>query len=87
MNHQEVFNRIVKSGRPRQIAASFSSMSELTEEQKRHFIAAPYLWKAMQGKIYGGVLLDESLGYIHLVLVSEEIFLALQNSNSALLTA
>jgi hypothetical protein len=70
---ESLTNRLKLSGKPSRIAGSFNSVLELDAEKLRHFKGAPYVWKQMNGKIYGGMLCDESLDYIHLVLASEEV--------------
>lgn len=65
--------RLKNSKKPSQIAKSFSNISELNEQHLKHFAKAPYAWKPMQGNIFAGMLLDESLDYIHLVLATEDV--------------
>jgi hypothetical protein len=55
------------------IAASFNHIKDLEEKHITHFRAAPYLFKPLQGNIFGGMLLDDSLEYVHLVLLSEAV--------------
>lgn len=55
------------------VEASFNNILELEEKHLKHFKNAPYIWKPMQGKIYAGMLMDNSMNYIKLVLVSEEV--------------
>jgi hypothetical protein len=73
--------RIKASGKPSKIAASFNKISDLQLEHLKHFVAAPYFWKPMQGNIWGGMLADEKIDYIHLVLASEEVVNVLLNKN------
>lgn len=60
----------VESGKKTKIVASFTDISQLTDEHKRHFTGAEYLWKPMNGDIFGGVLIDDNLDYVHLVLAT-----------------
>lgn len=62
-----------KSKKPSKIAGSFVEITDLEEKHIKHFKGAPYLFKALSGNIYGGVLVDDSLDYIHLVLVSPKV--------------
>lgn len=55
------------------IAGSFSTILDLNEEKLKHFKSAPYIWRPVNGNIYGGMLADETLDYIHIVMVSEEV--------------
>lgn len=59
--------------KPSKIAGSFVEIEDLEEKHIKHFKNAPYLFKALSGNIYGGVLVDDSLEYIHLVLVSPKV--------------
>lgn len=61
------------SGKPSTIAGSFNKITDLNLEQLKHFKSAPYFWKPMNGAIWGGILADESINYIHLVLANEEL--------------
>jgi hypothetical protein len=65
--------RMKACGKPSKIAASFSKVTDLEEHHIRHFKTASYFWKPMNGGIWGGMLVDESLDYIHLVLASEDV--------------
>lgn len=55
------------------IAASFTKVSELGEHHIKHFKSAPYMFKPLSGNIFGGMLLDDKLDYVHLVLLNEEV--------------
>ena len=70
-------NALLKSDKPKIIAGRFKDVSELTEQQIRHFKNAEYMWylhpNNNEGSYKGmhlGVLLDEKLNYVHLVFVS-----------------
>ena len=65
--------RIKASNKPSKIAASFDKIGDLTIEHLKHFRSAPYFWKPMQGNIWGGMLVDENINYIHLVLASKDV--------------
>ena len=55
------------------IAGSFNHVADLQEHHIKHFRKAPYMFKPLSGNIFGGMLLDDSLEYVHLVLVTEEV--------------
>ena len=74
-------SRLKASNKPSRIAASFNKIEDLQLHHLKHFRAAPYFWKPMQGTIWGGLLADESIDYIHLVLASEEIVQVLVNAD------
>jgi hypothetical protein len=60
--------------KPSKIAGSFSKLSDLQEIHLNHFKNAPYLWKPLSGgTVWGGMLMDDNLDYIHLVLASQEV--------------
>jgi len=59
--------------KPSQIAASFSNILELEEKHLKHFRHAPYVWKPLQGSLWGGMLLDDEINYVHLVLATEDV--------------
>jgi hypothetical protein len=70
-------NALLKSDKPKIIADRFKDVSELTEQQIRHFKNAEYAWNLNpnndEGSYKGmhlGVLLDEKINYVHLVFVS-----------------
>jgi hypothetical protein len=79
---QEIMNKniehrldtLLKSDKPMVITGSFNDITELTEQQIKHFKTAEYLWHLhphnKEDKYKGmhmGVLLDESLNYVHMV--------------------
>lgn len=77
-------NRLLASDKPKIIAASFNKIEDITEEQERHFRSAnkfgKYLWQVQphtkddQYKgMHLGVLLDEDLNYVHIVIVSSQV--------------
>lgn len=66
-------SRMKASNKQSKIAGSFTSISELQLHHLKHFLAAPYFWKPLQGNIWGGMLADETIDYIHLVLATKEI--------------
>lgn len=73
-NIENRLNALLKSGGPMIIVGSFNDISELTEQQIKHFKTAEYLWHLYphdkEGEYKGmhmGVLLDENLNYVHVV--------------------
>ena len=65
---------LLKSDKPKIIAGSFNDISELTEEQVKHFKTAEYLWhlyphnkEDWYKRMHMGVLMDENLNYVHIV--------------------
>lgn len=73
LNVEELFKKWKDSKKPSQIAASFNKVEDLQEIHLKHFVNAEYVWKPMQGGIWGGILLDDSLKYIHLVLATTPV--------------
>lgn len=80
----KICEQLLRSDKPKIIAAKFSSIEEITEEQRRHFISAnkygKYLWQVQPHErddnnkdLHMGVLLDETLNYVHIVFVSREV--------------
>lgn len=67
---EEMFKRWKDTKKPSRIAASFQKIDDLTEEHTEHFKTYEYLWKPMQGNIWGGVWLNDDIPYIHLVLAT-----------------
>ena len=57
------------------LAASFSNILELEAHHLTHFKTAPYMFKPMSGSLWGGMLLDDKLDYIHLVMMTEDVLL------------
>jgi hypothetical protein len=62
-----------EENKPSKIAGSFSRIEDLTETHLKHFKNAPYVWKPVNGTIWGGMLMDDKLDYIHLVLATREV--------------
>ena len=74
LNILNKLNILLKSTKPKVIAGSFNDITQLTEQQIRHFKTAEYLWHLYpynkEDKYKGmhmGVLLDENLNYVHMV--------------------
>ena len=55
------------------LAASFSKVSELEEKHIAHFRTNPYMFKPMSGTLFCGMCLDDSLDYVHLVMMTEDV--------------
>jgi len=55
------------------IAASFGNVLELQDYHLKHFKSASYMFKPMNGSLWGGILLDDEIDYVHLVLMSEDV--------------
>jgi hypothetical protein len=76
---EDCVNRLLKSDKPRIIIGSFNDINELTDEQLKHFDTAEYIWNMIPQTNSGpykdkfmGVLMDESLKYVHIVFGSEQ---------------
>lgn len=74
----DCLNRLLMSDKPKMIVADLDDENKLTEQQIKHFKTAEYLWNLTPQTIEGqykdkfmGVLLDESLNYVHIVFVSK----------------
>lgn len=87
-----ICNRLLASDKPKIIAAKFTKIEDITEEQERHFKSSnkfgKYLWQAqphMKDDEYKGMhlglLLDEHLNYVHLVFASSEVLGYILNLN------
>lgn len=59
--------------KPSQIAASFTKISDLTPTHIEHFREYEYVWKPMQGGIWGGIWLTDNIPYIHIVMATTEV--------------
>jgi hypothetical protein len=71
---------LLKSEKPKIIAQIFREKEELTEEQIAHFETAPYMWQMTpikDGEVHAGMhmglLMDDSLEYIHIVISTFEM--------------
>ena len=71
---EECVERLLKADKPKMIAAVLDDENNLTEQQVKHFKTAEYLWNLIPQTIEGpykdkfmGLLLDESLDYVHIV--------------------
>lgn len=70
---EERFQRWKDEKKPSKIAASFQKIEDLKEEHIEHFKKYDYLWKPMQGGIWGGIWLTDDIPYIHLVLATTPV--------------
>jgi hypothetical protein len=76
-------DRLLKSGKPKMIVGTFidRDIQLLSDEKFRHFKTAEYLWQATPLKkdphkgLHLGVLLDEELKYVHMVVASTAFML------------
>jgi hypothetical protein len=69
---------ILASDAPKILAGTFNDVSELTDEQLKHFRTAEYLYSlspiitdGIHRGMHLGVLLDDTLTYVHMVVVSK----------------
>lgn len=67
---EEMFAKWKEQKKPSKIAASFHHINDLLPEHIEHFKTYEYLWKPMQGGIWGGIWLTNNIDYIHLVLAT-----------------
>jgi hypothetical protein len=67
--------------KPSKIAASFLKVSDLQHFHLKHFKGAHYLWKPMNGDIWAGMLMDDSIDYVHLVLASKDVVMFLLDND------
>ena len=77
----DMINKWKINGKPSRITASFVEIKDLQEIHIDHFKTCPYSWKPMQGNIFGGLWLNDSLEYIHLVLATETVLEYILNLN------
>ena len=61
------------SGKKGRIDGTFVKVEDLLEEHVQHFKNSPYMFRPMPGKMFGGMLLDESMNYVRIVLLSEDV--------------
>jgi hypothetical protein len=70
-------NRLLASKKPVMLVARFKTVNELEEKHIKHFKNAEYLWQVQELKeepgLHLGVLLDEELNYVHIVLASRAV--------------
>lgn len=70
---EEIVRRWQSEGKPSKIAASFTDISELQDMHINHFKGNPYVWKPIQGSIFAGMCMDDTIDYIHLVMATEPV--------------
>jgi hypothetical protein len=70
---EDMFAKWKAEKKPSKIAASFQKIEDLTEEHRKHFAEYDYMWKPMQGGIWGGIWLTDNIPYIHLVLATTPV--------------
>ena len=75
---EECADRLLRANKPKMIVADLDDENELTEQQVKHFKTAEYIWnltpQTVEGKYkdnFMGLLLDESLNYVHIVFGSQ----------------
>lgn len=75
---EEIADRLLRADKPKLIVADLTNEKELTEQQVKHFQTAEYIWnlqpQTTDGQYKGkfiGLLLDESLNYVHIVFASK----------------
>jgi hypothetical protein len=66
-------NKALSEKKTTQIVASFSSIEELQDFHIQHFREAEYIWKSMNGSIFGGTWMNDNINYIHNVLVTQNV--------------
>lgn len=81
-NYEVMAQKWKDTNKPSQIAASFTKIEDLKEIHLKHFKNAPYMWKPLQGGIWGGMLMDDDIPYIHLVLATTPVVEFLLNLKS-----
>jgi len=70
---EDLANKWKDEKKPGKIAGTFTYISDLKEEHIKHFKNAPYMFRPFPGTLYGGMLLDDNIDYVHIVLVSETV--------------
>lgn len=66
-------DKLKLDGRKGVVAGTFTAISDLTSEHIAHFKSTPYLFRPLPGTLYGGMVVDETAPYIHIVLMNEEV--------------
>jgi len=70
---EALFAKWKEQKKPSKIAASFQKIEDLKPEHIEHFKKYDYLWKPMQGGIWGGIWITDNIDYIHLVLATTDV--------------
>jgi hypothetical protein len=70
---EELANKWKVNKKPGRIAGTFTNVSDLMEHHIKHFKNAPYMFRPMPGSMYGGMLLDDNIDYVHIVIMSEKV--------------
>lgn len=70
---EDMFAKWKEQKKPSKIAASFRKIGDVTDEHREHFKTYEYMWKPMQGGIWGGIWLTDNIDYIHLVLATTPV--------------
>lgn len=75
---EECVDRLLRANKPKMIVADLDDENELTGQQVKHFKTAEYIWnlnpQTIEGQYKGkmmGLLLDESLNYVHIIFASQ----------------
>lgn len=83
-NLEDICNRLLKSDKPKILVDKISSVEELLQKRHSQFLdknrRGDYLWQVdphikddEYKNMHAGVLLDETLNYVHLSFVSTEV--------------
>lgn len=71
---ETMVKRWTEQKKPSKIAGTFNKVDDLQEIHLKHFKSAPYIWKPLGGgNLWGGMLMDDNIDYIHLVIASQEV--------------
>lgn len=73
-------------GKPSKIAASFTKIEDVQPIHIEHFKEYNYLWKPLQGGIWGGIWVTDNIPYVHIVLATTpvvEFLLNLKKDNAS----
>jgi len=70
---EALFKKWKDENKPSKIAASFTKIEDLQPVHIKHFKEYEYVWKPMQGGIWGGIWVTDNIPYIHLVMATTPV--------------
>ena len=70
---EALFQKWKDEKKPSKLAASFTKIEDLQPIHIKHFKEYEYAWKPIQGGIWGGIWLTDTIDYIHIVMATTPV--------------
>lgn len=70
---EALFQKWKDTKKPSKLAASFTKIEDLQPIHIEHFKEYEYVWKPIQGGIWGGIWLNDNIDYVHIVMATTPV--------------